>query len=68
MLEMLCFQKVKSQAFDGVCAGIVFRVEKGAFHQDVVFTGRLDPSDYGFDTNHPLCIQIWTEILQSARS
>ncbi len=39
---------VFGNAFDGVCADVVYTLERGCFQQDVVMTGRLDPSDYGF--------------------
>lgn len=35
-------------AFQGVCADVVFTLERGSFQQDVVITGRVDPADYGF--------------------
>jgi hypothetical protein len=52
------------QAFSGagVCAAIVYTVEKGSIAQDVVFTGRFDAAALGFSTNHRLRVQVWTEI------
>jgi hypothetical protein len=43
----------------GVCANVVYTLQKGSFEQDVVITGRLNPLDYGFPTNSQ--IQILTE-------
>jgi hypothetical protein len=54
-------QVLYENAFDGVCASLVYSVERGTFAQDVVFTGRLNPSDYGFPTNTTQ-IQIITEL------
>lgn len=41
-------QVVYPDAFSGVCANVVYTMEKGAFHQDVVFTGGVNPAAYGF--------------------
>lgn len=43
----------------GVCASVVYTLQKGSFEQDVVISGRLDPLDYSFPTNAQ--IQIITE-------
>lgn len=51
---------VYENAFNGICADVVYTIECGSFAQDVVFTGRLDPADYGFPTNTTR-IQIFTE-------
>ena len=54
-------QVLYPDAFNGnVCASVVYTISQGTFHQDVVFTGPLDPADYGFprDTTR---IQIITE-------
>ena len=51
------------QAYSGVCASLLYTIEQGAVSQDVVFTGRLDPSDYGFP-NDTTRIQIITEFYQ----
>jgi len=51
-------------AFSGVCADVVFSVEKASFSQDIVFTGRIDPADWGFPADHPMRIEIWTELYQ----
>ena len=54
-------QVLYPDAFSGnVCASVVYTISQGTFHQDVVFTGPLDPADYGFprDTTR---IQIITE-------
>ena len=55
-------QVVYSSAFagSGVCADIVYRLERGSFQQDVVITGPLSPQDWGFPTNSTR-IQIITE-------
>ena len=53
-------------AFLGTCASVVYTLGRGSFEQDIVFTGRLDPADYGFvvnDKSH-LRIQILTELYQ----
>jgi hypothetical protein len=39
---------VYRDAFDGVCADVIYRIEIGSFSQDVVITGRLNSEDYGF--------------------
>ena len=43
-----------------MCSSLNYRIDRGAFEQDVVFTGRLDPADWGFPTNSR--IQIITEL------
>lgn len=43
----------------GVCADVVYTIQKGSFEQDVIITGRLNPLDYGFPTNAQ--IQVVTE-------
>jgi hypothetical protein len=53
-------QVVYADAFNGVCADIVYALDRGSFEQDVVITGRLNPADYGFPTNTTR-IQIFTE-------
>ena len=47
----------------GVCADMVYTLEKGSFSQDVVFKGRMDPTEFGFPTNSR--IQILTEFYQA---
>jgi hypothetical protein len=54
-------QVVYEKAFVGVCADISYSIDRGAFSQDIVFTGRLDPAAYGFPTNTTR-IQILTEL------
>jgi hypothetical protein len=46
--------------FDGVCSTLYYRIDRGNFEQDIVFTGKLDPGDWGFPTNSR--IQIITEL------
>jgi hypothetical protein len=53
-------QVVYEDAFSGVCADVVYTINRGTFEQDVVITGRLNPADYGFPTNTSR-IQIFTE-------
>src|SRR5207249_383694 len=53
-------QVVYANAFSGLCADIIYTLERGSFEQDVVITGRLNPADYGFPTNTTR-IQIFTE-------
>lgn len=43
----------------GVCASVIYTLQKGSFEQDVVISGRLNPLDYSFPTNAQ--IQIVTE-------
>jgi hypothetical protein len=43
----------------GVCADILYTIQKGSFEQDVILTGRLDPEDFGFPKDSR--IQIITE-------
>jgi hypothetical protein len=54
-------QVVFENAFAGVCATVVFTVEQHSFAQDIVFTGDLNPADYGFPTNTTR-IQIISEL------
>jgi len=55
---------VYENAFAGVCADVIYKVDRGAFSQDVVITGRLDPAAYGFPTKTTR-IQIFTEFYDS---
>lgn len=57
---------VDAFAGPGVCADVVYTIERGSFAQDVVITGRLNPADYGFPTNTTR-IQIFTEFYQSPK-
>ncbi len=57
---------VFENAFDSVCANVVFTLERGAFHQDVVLFGKLDPRNWGFPTNTTR-IQIITEFYGAPR-
>ena len=43
----------------GVCASVIYTLEKGSFEQDVVISGRLNPLDYSFPANAQ--IQVVTE-------
>jgi hypothetical protein len=54
-------QVIYPEAFQGVCANVVYSLDRSSFAQDVEFTGRVVPADYGFPTNHPVRLQIWTE-------
>ncbi|PWU09575.1 MAG: hypothetical protein C5B50_27065, partial [Verrucomicrobia bacterium] len=38
-------------AFSGISASLVYRIERGSFHQDLVLTAALDPSAYGFGSD-----------------
>lgn len=49
----------------GVCADVVYTVQRGSLEQDVVITGHLDPQDYNFSTNCQ--IQIITEFYDAPR-
>ena len=50
-----------ANAFCGVCADVIYTLNRGSFHQDVVLTGKVDPAKYGFPTNTTR-IQILTEL------
>ena len=50
-----------ANAFAGVCADINYTVNRGSVHQDVLITGRIDPTQYGFPTNTAR-LQILTEL------
>jgi len=51
---------VYAEAFTGgVCADVVYTIQKGSFEQDVIIAGRLNPLDYGFPANAQ--IQVITE-------
>src|ERR1051325_1752603 len=39
-------QVLYENAFSGVCADVIYTIERGSFEQDVLITGRLDPADY----------------------
>lgn len=54
-------QVVYPDAFVGACADVSYSIDRGAFSQDIVFTGRFDPAAYGFPTNTTR-IQILTEL------
>ncbi|HWQ90142.1 MAG TPA: hypothetical protein VN673_00610, partial [Clostridia bacterium] len=56
-------QVLYDRAFSGVCASVVYDLQRGSFAQDIVFTGKLDPADWGFSTNSR--IQIITEFYQA---
>jgi hypothetical protein len=51
---------VYENAFAGVCANLVYHIDKATFEQDVVLTGRLDPAAYGFDPKTAQ-LQVFTE-------
>ncbi|HTI72503.1 MAG TPA: hypothetical protein VMF06_21185 [Candidatus Limnocylindria bacterium] len=53
-------QVIYSDAFQGVCASVLYTLDKGSFQQDVVLTSQVNPADYGFppDTTR---IQVMTE-------
>src|SRR5205814_5047818 len=51
---------VYENAFAGVCADVVYTIDRGSFQQDVVITGKLNPADYGFPVKTTR-IQIFTE-------
>src|SRR5581483_2567872 len=57
-------QIVFPDAFSGVCANLVYTMNRGSFQQDVVFTGKVDPAAYGFPTNTTR-IQVITEFYGS---
>jgi hypothetical protein len=54
-------QLVYSDAFVGACADVSYSIDRGAFSQDIVFTGRFDVSAYGFPPATTR-IQILTEL------
>jgi hypothetical protein len=47
----------------GVSADIWYTLKRGSFSQDIVFTGRFDPADFGFSTN--CIIQVLTEFFDA---
>jgi hypothetical protein len=51
------------EAFTGVCADVIYSLERQSFCQDVVITGRFDPSDWGFPAESTQ-IQIISRILR----
>ena len=53
-------QVVYENAFQGVCASVVYTITADTFSQDVVITGQLNPADYGFPPKTTQ-IQIMTE-------
>src|SRR5947207_6807041 len=55
---------VYENAFSGVCADVIYTIDRGSFEQDVLIRGRLDLSDYGFpaDTTR---LQIFTEFFET---
>ena len=50
-------------AYSGVCASLLYTIEQDSISQDVVFTGKLDPADYGFPAATTR-IQLITEFYQ----
>ena len=60
LVESNCVLYPDAFAGDGICASIEYRIAAGSFSQNVIFTGRFDPADWGFSTN---CrVQIITEL------
>ena len=57
-------QVVYENAFSGLCADVIYTIGSGSFEQDVLITGRLDPSEYGFPTDTTR-LQIFTEFYQA---
>ncbi|HEX7654728.1 MAG TPA: hypothetical protein VF607_14565, partial [Verrucomicrobiae bacterium] len=51
---------VYGDAFNGVCASVVYTITNGKFEQDVIITSNLHPEDYGFPSKSTQ-IQIMTE-------
>ena len=50
-------QVVYPDAFaGGICANVVYTLERGSFAQDIVITGHFDPVEWGFPTNSQLKI------------
>lgn len=47
-------------AFNGVCADVIYKIDQATFEQDVVIIGRLNPEDWGFPAKTTR-IQIFTE-------
>ena len=53
---------VYENAFAGtVCGDVIYTIDRGSFAQDILFTGKLTPSDWGFP-NATTRIQIFTEL------
>jgi RHS repeat-associated protein len=57
-------QVLYENAFNGVCADVIYTIDRGSFEQDILITGRLDPADHGFpiDTTR---LQILTEFYET---
>jgi len=51
---------------EGMCADVVYTIDRASFEQDVVITGRLDPEAYGFP-KETTRIQIYTEFYEAPR-
>jgi RHS repeat-associated protein len=49
---------------EGICADVIYTVDRASFEQDVVITGRLDPEEYGFP-RETTRIQIYTEFYET---
>lgn len=47
-------------AFKGVCADVIFKIDQATFEQDVIITGRLNVEDWGFPAKTTQ-IQVFTE-------
>jgi hypothetical protein len=57
---------IYQNAFSGICADVVYTLDRGSFEQDVVFVGRLDPADYGFPAETTR-IQVFTEFYNAPK-
>jgi hypothetical protein len=47
-------------AFSGICASVLYTMEMGQFHQDIILQGKVRPSDYGY-SNDTARIRIFSE-------
>lgn len=56
---------VYENAFSGICASLVYRLDAGSLDQDLVFTARMDPAEYSFPTNNVTLVQVITEIYEA---
>jgi alpha-tubulin suppressor-like RCC1 family protein len=51
---------------EGLCADVMYTVDRASFEQDVIITGRIDPEAYGFP-KATTQLQIYTEFYEAPR-
>ena len=54
-------QVLYEDAFAGICASVLYTIDRGSLSQDIILTAAIDPATFGFpaDTTQ---IQVWTEL------